>query len=81
MAKTRTTYRELDMFPIPEDIPELGIEAGTLGTVDHTYPVHGDDGRGLYVELSAPDGRTLTFAQVEADERGVWRLVAYTPFD
>jgi hypothetical protein len=27
----RIPYRQLDMVPIPEDIPELGIEAGYLG--------------------------------------------------
>lgn len=47
MARPHITYQELDMVPIPEDIPELGIEAGHLGTVDHTYPVGGEAGRGL----------------------------------
>jgi hypothetical protein len=81
MAKTRTTYQELDMVPIPEDIPELGIEAGYLGTVDHTYAVGGEAGRGLYVEVSRPDGTTIAFTQLEADEEGAWHVMTYTPFD
>jgi hypothetical protein len=32
--KMRTTYKELDLVSIPEDIPELGIEAGTRGGGD-----------------------------------------------
>jgi len=81
MAKTPTTYRELDMVPIPEDIPELGIEAGYLGTVDHTYTVGGEAGRGLYVEVSRPDGTTIGFTQLEADEEGAWHVMNYTLFD
>ena len=79
MAKMHTTYQELDMVPIPEDIPELGIEAGYLGTVDHTYPVEGEAGRGLYVEVSRPDGTTIGFMQLEADEEGDWHVMTYTP--
>jgi hypothetical protein len=81
MAKTRTTYQELDMVPIPEDIPEFGIEAGYLGTVDHTYAVEGEAGRGLYVEVSRPDGTTIGFTQLEPDEEGAWHVMTYTPFD
>jgi hypothetical protein len=80
MAKMRTTYQELDMVPIPEDMPELGIEAAYLGTVDHTYPVGGEAGRGLYVEVSRPDGTTIGFTQLEADEEGAWHVMTYTPF-
>ena len=67
------------MVPIREDIPELGIEAGYLGTVDYTYPVRGGAGRGLYVEVSRPDGTTLGFTQLEADEEGAWHTLTYTP--
>jgi hypothetical protein len=81
MAKTRTTYQELDMVPIPEDIPELGVEAGYLGTVDRTYAVEGEAGRGLYVEVSRPDGTTIGFTQLEADEEGAWHVMTFTPFD
>jgi hypothetical protein len=79
--RTRTTYEELETVAIPEDVPELGVEAGYLGTVDHTYPVGGKAGRGLYVEVSRPDGTTIGFTQFEADEEGAWRVVTYTPFD
>jgi hypothetical protein len=79
--RTRTTYEELETVAIPEDIPELGIEAGYLGTVDHTYPVGGEAGRGLYVELSRPDGTTIGFTQLEADKEGAWHVITYTPFD
>ena len=63
------------MVPIPEDIPELGIEAGYLGTVDHTHAVEGEAGRGLYVEVSRPDGTTIGFTQLEADEEGTRQVV------
>ena len=76
----RATYRQLDMVPIPEDIPEFGIEAGYTRTVDHTYPVGGESRRGLYVEVSRPIGTTIGFAQLEADEEGAWRVMTYTPF-
>jgi len=69
------------MIPILEDIPELAIEAGHLGTLDHTYPVRGEAGRGLYVELSRPDGTTIGFTQLEVDEDGAWHVMTYTPFD
>jgi hypothetical protein len=51
----RDADQQFNLVPIPEDIPELGIEAGYLGTVDHTYPVGGEAGWGLYVEVSRPD--------------------------
>ena len=69
------------MVPIPEDIPALGIEAGYLGTGDHTYTVGGEAGRGLYVEVSRPDGTTIGFTQLEADEEGAWHVMIYTPLD
>ena len=78
---TRTTYEELETVAIPEDIPELGIEAGYLGTVDHTYPLGGEAGQGLYVEVSRPDGTTIGFTQLEVDEEGTWYVMTYTPFD
>jgi hypothetical protein len=82
-SETRTTYRELDLILIPEDIPELGIEAGTRGTVEKVY----DDrrgGQGLYVEVSREDGTTVGFVQLETpgptggDD---WRVMAYSSFD
>ncbi len=69
------------MVPILEDIPEFGIEAGYLGTVDHTCLVGGEAGQGLYVEVSRPDGTTIGFTQLEADNEGAWHVMTYTPFD
>lgn len=77
----RETYQQLDLVPISEDIPELGIEAGYLGTVDHNYPVEGEAWRGLYVEVSRPDGTTICFTQLEADKEGAWHVMTYTAFD
>lgn len=74
--KTHTTYRALDLVPIPEDIPELGVEAGNLGTVDFVY----DDGRGLHVEIGREDGTTAGFVQLEIAGEYSWRVVAYSPF-
>ena len=78
--KTRTNYRSLDLVPIPEDIPELGVKAGDPGVVDFVY----DDGRGLYVEIGREDGTTAGFVQLEAhtgtDDTYSWRVVAYSPF-
>jgi hypothetical protein len=72
----RVADQQFNLVPIPEDIPELGIEAGYLGTVDHTYPVGGEAGRGLYVEVSRPDGTTIGFTRLEVDEGGTWRPVS-----
>jgi hypothetical protein len=72
----RVADQQFNLVPIPEDIPELGIEAGYLGTVDHTYPVGGEAGRGLYVEVSRPDGTTIGFTRLEVDEEGTWRPVS-----
>lgn len=81
VPKTRTTYRELDIVPIPENIPELGIEAGRQGTVDTVYADE-RGGRGLYVEVSREDGTTVGFVQLEAEpESDDWRVVAYSAFD
>jgi hypothetical protein len=76
----RDADQQFNLVPIPEDIPELGIEAGYLGTVDHTYPVGGEAGWGLYVEVSRPEGTTVGFTQLEAGEEGAWHVMTYTPF-
>ncbi|MBA3473834.1 MAG: hypothetical protein H0T57_11515 [Rubrobacter sp.] len=78
--KTSIVYRELDMVPIPEDIPELGIKAGYLGTVDFVYAVRDEPGRGLHVEVSRDDGSTIGFVQLEADEEGAWHVMVYSVF-
>jgi hypothetical protein len=77
----RVADQQFNPVPNPEDIPELGIEAGYLGTVDHTYPVGVEAHRGLYFEVSRPDGTTIGFTQHEADEEGTWHVMTYTPFD
>ena len=76
----RVADQQFNLVPIPEDIPELGTVAGYLGTVDHTYPVRGEAGRGLYVEVSRPEGTTVGFTQLEAGEEGAWHVMTYTPF-
>ena len=77
----RVADQQFSLVPIPEDIPELGIEAGYLGTADRTYPVGSHARRGLYVEVSRPDGTTIGFTQLEVDEEGTWHVMTYTPFD
>lgn len=56
-------YRELDLVPMPEAIPDLGIDAGFLGTVDHVY----EGGRKADVEVSDDDGGTLGYVTISAD--------------
>jgi hypothetical protein len=76
MARTSVTYRELEMVAIPEGIPELGIEAGTMGTIATVY----DDGRMLDVEVSREDGTTIGFVDLKVAEDGSLSLIAFTPF-
>lgn len=78
MPKTHT-YEELDTVPIPQNIPEMGVEAGRVGVVDFIY----DGGRGLHIEVARKDGSTAGFVQMELrdGEAGeVWHVVAYSPF-
>ncbi len=81
-SKTHTTYRELDLVAIPEGVPELGIEAGTWGTVDTVYTDE-RGGQGLYVEVSREDGTTAGFVHLEASGASgdEWRVMAYSSFD
>jgi hypothetical protein len=74
MAKTRTTYRELEVVAIPESVPEFGIEAGTMGTIATVYA----DGRMLDVEVSK-EGATVGFADLKVADDGSLGLVAFTP--
>lgn len=80
--QTRSTYRELDLVPIPEDIPDLGIEAGMRGTVDTVFTDE-TGSQGLYVEVSHKDGTTVGFVQLEisGDPKDTWRVVAYSSFN
>ncbi len=73
--KTRITYEELEMVAIPKGILELGIEAGTIGTIATVY----GGGRMLDVEVSREDGTTIGFVELEVGEDDSLRLVAYTP--
>lgn len=77
MAKTRTTYSELETVAIPEAIPEFGIEAGVTGTIVTVY----GDGRMLDVEVSDEEGATIGFMDLKVAEDGSLTLVAFTPLD
>jgi hypothetical protein len=57
------TYKELDLVTVPEPIPDLGVDAGFLGTVVHVY----EGGRRADVELSDDDGITFGYVTVDAD--------------
>jgi len=70
-ARAYDGYRELDLISIPEPIPELGIEAGVLGTVDHVYK----GGRKADVEVAGDDGVTLGYVTISADPEP--HVVAY----
>ena len=76
MARASTTYRELEMVTIPEDVPEIGIEAGATGTIATVY----DGGRMLDVEVSREDGVTVGFVDLRVADDGSLSLVAFTPF-
>ena len=77
MVKTRATYHELERVAIPEDIPDFGIEAGTMGTIATVY----DDGRMLDVEVSREDGVTIGFVDLKVAEDGSLSLITFTTFD
>jgi hypothetical protein len=64
-------YKELDLVPMPEAIPELGIEVGSLTTVDHVY----EDGARIDVEVSDDDGVTKGYVTLAAEPE--LRVVAY----
>ncbi|MDP9477278.1 MAG: DUF4926 domain-containing protein [Actinomycetota bacterium] len=54
MPEEHPTYRELDVIAIPEDVPDVGIRAGDLGTIVDVFP-----GGHLTVEVIDGQGRTL----------------------
>ncbi len=72
---TGESYKELDLATIPEPIPELGVEAGTLGTVDHVYK----GGRKADVAVSHDDGDIFGYVTIEADPEP--HVVAYYVMD
>lgn len=55
------TYRELEVVPIPEAIPELGIEEGALGTVDRVYA----NGRRVHVEVDGENGELIGAVDID----------------
>lgn len=71
---TGESYRELDLVTIPESIPKLGVEAGTVGTVDLVY----EGGRKADVALDN-DGDIFAYVTVEADPEP--HVVAYYLMD
>lgn len=74
--RTRTTYKELDVVALPEDVPELGVEAGATGTIADIY----DGGRMLLVEMGREDGTSAGLVDLHVEEDGSLRLISYTPF-
>ena len=74
--RTRATYEELQVVALPEDVPELGVEAGTTGTIVTVY----DGGRMLLVEIGREDGTSVGLVDLEVGEDGSLSLVSYTPF-
>lgn len=61
VPRTRTTYEEFEMVALPEDVPELGVEAGTTGTIVTVY----EGGRMLLVEIGREDGTSAGFVDLE----------------
>jgi hypothetical protein len=74
--RTRTTYGELETVAIPEDVPELGVEAGTTGTIVTVYEV----GRMLLVKIGREDGTSVGLVDLEVGEDGSLRPISSTPF-
>ena len=74
--KTRTTYEELEIVTLPEDVPELGVEAGTTGTIVDVY----DSGQMLLVEIGREDGTSAGLVDLKVGEDASLRLISYTSF-
>lgn len=74
--KTRPAYKELDMVALPEDVPELGVEADAKGTIATVYK----GGRMLLVEIGREDGTSAGLVDLEVEEDGSLSLISYTPF-
>ena len=67
------TYRELDPIEIPDAVPELGIEPGDRGVIEHIY----DGGRMLSVEVPKPGGISAGFVDIDVSGAEP-RVVAYS---
>jgi hypothetical protein len=68
-------YKELGLFAIPEDVPELGVKAGDMGTIASVY----EAGRLLDVEITRDDGTSAGFVDVRIDKAGLPRVVGHSP--
>lgn len=67
------TYRELDPIEIPDAVPELGVQPGDRGVIEHVY----DDGRLLSVEVPKPRGVSTGFVDIDVSGSEP-RVVAYS---
>lgn len=76
MTETRT-YEELERVAVPEDVPELGVRAGRMGTVATVY----DGGRMLDVEIAREDGTSAGFVDLRVEDGGDLRVVGYSLLD
>lgn len=74
MAPKTHTYEELEMVAVPEDVPELGVEAGDEGVVSRVY----DGGRRLLVEIGREDGTSAGFVDLKVGEDGIPSVVGYS---
>lgn len=63
MEHRQPKYELLEVVPVPEDVPELGIEAGTTGTVVEVFV----EALLVAVEVSDDEGRTIDLINVRLD--------------
>ena len=68
-------FKELGIFTIPEDVPELGVKAGDPGTIAGVY----EGGRLLDLEVARDDGTSAGFVDVRVDNDGTAHVVGYSP--
>lgn len=72
-SKTRT-YEELEMVAVPEDVPELGVQAGDEGVIAHVY----NGGKMLDVEIGREDGTSAGFVDLHVSEDGFLKVIGYS---
>ena len=74
MEHRKPKYELLEVVPIPDVVPELGIEAGTTGTVVDVL----DEGRLVTVDVSDDEGRTIDLINVRLEPEprvvGRWHM-------
>ena len=68
-------YKELGIFAIPEDVPELGVKAGDPGTIAGVY----EGGRLLDLEVGREDGTSAGFVDVRIGKDGTPHVIGYSP--